>query len=423
MIGTTIAIAAVTALIALVAVLLVANLSLGNKPIDRPLDLLCSVADPAFERVMSTVLAPGLVAGNRPEVLVNGHRIFPAMLEAIRSARRSITLETYIYWSGSIGHEFSDALAERARSGVEVKVLIDWFGSRLDDRLLEQMQAAGIELQRHNPPRWNTLTRINHRTHRRLLVVDGRTGFIGGAGMGDKWQGDAEDPDHWRDSHCRVEGPVVAQLQSAFIGNWAKATGEVLCGPRYLPELQPAGNARAHVFAASPGSSKSMQLMYLMSIGSAAKSIDLSAAYFLPDEVATAALLAAARRGVRLRIIVPGRHIDKKVVRWASRSLCGPLLEAGADIHEYQPTMFHCKVMVVDALWVSVGSTNFDSRSFSINDEANLNVFDAEFAARQIEVFETDLKRAERITLADWRARSWSERLLGSAAALFTSQL
>ena len=406
------------------ALLLMLNLSLGNKEIDQPLQRRHVVADPRFTQVMSAVLSPPLVAGNRVGELINGNEIFPAMLGAIRAAEQSITLETYIYWSGTIGKEFSAALAERARHGVAVKVLLDWIGSELDDELLEEMRAAGVEVRRYNALSWSSLARMNHRTHRRLLVVDGRVGFIGGAGMGDKWRGDAGGPDHWRDTHFQVEGPVVLQLQSAFIDNWLQTTGEVLHSTRFLPAPAAAGTSEAQVFAASPGGgSKSMQLLYLMSITSAARSIDLSAAYFVPDEVALQSLLSALGRGVRVRILMPGPHMDKAVVRRASRSLWGPLLHAGAELYEYQPTMFHCKVMVVDALWVSVGSTNFDSRSFSINDEANLNVYDAAFARRQVEVFENDLAQSRRVTLESWQARSAWDKALDAAASLLSSQL
>jgi cardiolipin synthase len=265
---------------------------------------------------------------------------------------------------------------------------------------------------------------MNHRTHRRLLVVDGRVGFIGGAGLADKWSGDAQDPEHWRDTHFRIEGPVVTQLQSAFIDNWIATTGEVLHSLHYLPRVADSGGAQAQLFTASPGGgSKSMQLMYLMAITSAAKSIDLSAAYFIPDEVALKSLVAALQRGVRVRVILPGPHMDSFLVRHASRALWGDLLAHGAEIHEYQPTMFHCKVMAVDGLWVSVGSTNFDSRSFSINAEANLNVFDAAFAAALTAIFEDDLRQSRRISLDEWQNRSWWTRTLDAAATLLESQL
>ena len=407
-----------------VVTLLVANLSLGDKEIEKPLQRLYPVDSPEFQWIMGAALTPPLVGGNQVQALVNGNEIFPAMLEAIRSAETSITLETYIYWSGSVGRQFTDALIDRSKQGVRIKVLLDWFGSSLDEDLLEAMRAGGIDIQRYNPPAWHNLQRMNHRTHRRLMVVDGRVGFTGGAGLSDKWSGDAQGPEHWRDTHFRVEGPVVTQLQAAFIDNWIATTGEVLHSSDYLPQVADTGKTLAQLFTASPGGgSKSVQLMYLMAITSAATAIDLSAAYFVPDEVALKSLVAALKRGVRVRIILPGPHMDSFLVRHASRALWGDLLAHGAEIHEYQPTMFHCKVMVVDGLWVSVGSTNFDTRSFSINDEANLNVYDAPFAAAMTTIFEDDLSKSRRISFEEWQDRSWWTRALDATATLFKSQL
>ncbi|MEP7274952.1 MAG: phospholipase D-like domain-containing protein [Betaproteobacteria bacterium] len=325
---------AATAIASLLATLVVLNLSLGNKPIDTPPARVFSVADPQFQRFMGSVLTPDVVPGNRAQELLNGDQIFPAMLGAIRAAQETITLETYIYWSGAIGREFSAALRERAGHGIRIHILLDWVGSDLDDPILAEMRESGIEVRRYNKPAWFSLGRINHRTHRRLLVVDGGIGFIGGAGIGDKWRGHAQGPEHWRDTHFQVWGPVVTQMQSAFIDNWIRATGQVLHREGYLPKISPQGFLPAHIFTSSPGGgAKSMQLMYLMSITSAATSIDLSAAYFVPDEVALEALEAALKRGVRLRIIVPGPHMDKEIVRRASRATWGRLLAGGrADL-------------------------------------------------------------------------------------------
>jgi cardiolipin synthase len=408
----------------LAAVWLALNLTLGNKQIDTRLTRLYPVADEQFPRAMGTILGSALVPGNQVQELLNGDQIFPAMLGAIRSARESITFETYVFWSGSIGHEVAEALSERAEAGIKVHILLDWIGGYLDDALLARMQHAGAEVRRYNAPHWYNLHRLNNRTHRKLLVVDGKTGFTGGVGIADPWRGHAQDPQHWRDTHFRLEGPAVAQMQSAFIDNWMQATGEVLHGKAYLPELAAAGSQTAQVFTSSPGGgAESMQLMYLLSIAAAAESIRLSASYFVPDNAAVNTLVAALQRGVRVRIILPGPHIDRAIVRRASRAGWGKLLAAGAEIYEYEPTMYHVKVMIVDALWVSVGSTNFDNRSFSINDEANLNVYDAAFARRQIEVFENDLAQSRRITLEEWQNRPWPDKLLDFAASLLSSQL
>jgi cardiolipin synthase len=374
---------------------------------------------------MGVLLGPPILDGNRFEVLLNGDAIFPAMLAAISGAHETITFESYIYWSGSVGRAFAEALAERARAGVRVHLLLDWLGSsKLDASQLALMQTAGVEVRRFHEPRWYHLARLNNRTHRKLLIVDGRIGFTGGVGIADEWSGDAQDPAHWRDTHFRAEGPVVAQMQAVFMDNWIKVTGNVLHGAGYFPAVPLAGSSRGQMFSSSPeGGSESMRLMYLLAITAATRSIDLSSAYFVPDALTQAALVSAAKRGVKIRIITPGEHMDAETVRRASRAGWGDLLRAGVAIHEFQPTMFHCKVLVVDALWTSVGSTNFDSRSFALNDEANLNIDDAAFAHRQIEIFEADLARSRPVTLQQWEQRPLSEKLLEHAAALLRTQL
>jgi len=414
-----------TVLATTLAVLLIANLTLGDKRIDQRVAALYPVTDAQFRRSMNVLFGPPLVGGNRVEALLNGDRIFGDMLKAIRGARETITFESYIYWSGDTGAAFTRALAERARAGVKVHLLFDALGSgKIDDQAVKEMKAAGVEVERYNPWRWDTLARINNRTHRKIMVVDGRVGYTGGAGIADEWSGNAQDAEHWRDTHFRVEGPVVAQMQAAFMENWIEVTGHVLHGDAYFPELARAGGQAGQFIVTSPGGgSESMQLMYLMSIAAAAKSIKLEAAYFLPDEVEIRTLVEAARRGVRVQIIVPGKQTDSPAVRRASRSTWGELLQAGIEIYEYQPTFFHCKVMIVDELWVSVGSTNFDDRSFSVNDEANLNVYDREFALAQARIFADDLAQAKRIAYEDWKNRPWTEKLWENTLGLVRSQL
>ncbi len=412
-------------LLSSVAWLVMLNLTLGNKQIDALIKSPHSVSQPQFLRMMGALLGPPIVGGNRVQALRNGDEIFPSMLEAIRAARQTITFETYIYWSGSIGQEFADALMERARAGVRVHVLLDWWGSDdIAELHLGQLRAAGVEVRRYNPPRLTTLARMNHRTHRKLLVVDGHTGFTGGVGIADAWRGHAQDSQHWRDTHFRVVGPVVTQMQAAFLDNWIAVTGKVLHGAAYLPPIEPSGTQAAQVFTSSPGGgAESMQLMVLMSIAAARHTVRLSMAYFVPDNVAIATIVAARQRGVKVQMILPGRHSDRAILRRASRFEWGPLLRAGVEIHEYQPTMYHCKVMIVDGLWTSVGSTNFDSRSFSVNDEANLNVHDAAFARDQSLIFDDDLKHSRRVTLAEWEARPWRDKLMDTLAATLSSQL
>ncbi len=408
-----------------IAVVVLLNFISGEKKIDKRIEPLYAISDPQFLRSMGNLLGPSLLPGNRVGGLRNGREIFPAMLAAIRQAQRTITFETYIYWSGEIGREFVDALTERSKAGVKVHVLLDWVGSiKMDGELIQQLEESGVQVRRYHPPRWYTLSRMNNRTHRKLLVVDGEIGFTGGVGIADNWLGDAEDEDHWRDSHFRLDGPAVAQMQSAFLDNWMKTDGEVLHGEDYFPVLRPAGDALAQLFRSAPNEgSESVRLMYLLSIASARHSLRIAASYFIPDDLSVETIVAACRRGVRVEIVVPGTKIDTEVTRRASRSRWGPLLKAGVVIHEYRPTMYHCKVMIVDDVWVSVGSTNFDNRSFRLNDEANLNVFDRTFAQQQIEVFDADRARADEITLEQWSRRPLTEKTIEWLAGLLRSQL
>jgi cardiolipin synthase len=416
---------AVTAALTLLLVALAANFKTPEKALERKIEHRYAVADPQFRREMGVMLGPGIVPGNLVEDLENGEEIFPAMLEAIRAAQKTITFETYIYWSGDIGTRFADALVERARAGVAVKVMVDWAGSmKMEDALLQRLKDAGVEVHQYRPLKWYNLGRLNNRTHRKLLVVDGSVAFTGGVGIADQWEGHAQDPEHWRDLHFRIRGPVVAQVQAAFNDNWIKTTGVVLNGADYFPPLERVGEMDAHMFIASPaGGSESMHLMYLMAIAAAERSIDLEAAYFVPDELIIKALVAARLRGVRVRVIVPGKHIDSDTVRLASKAHWGDLLLAGVEIHEYQPTMMHNKLLVVDGLMVSVGSTNFDLRSFRLNDEASLNVYDPAFAARMTEVFEADLKPTVRYDYEKWKARPLKEKLFERFILPLKSQL
>jgi cardiolipin synthase len=401
------------------------NLTTGERKIDREIESLHGVEDEQFQREVGHLLGPPILAGNRVDTLINGKEIFPAMLDAIRGAERTIVFETFIYWKGDIARELTEAIAERARAGVRVHMLLDWLGSKkMDEALIQEMKDAGAEIERYHPIRWYNLDRINNRTHRKLLVVDGRIGFTGGVGIADEWLGNAEDPDHWRDNHYRVEGPVVAQMQAAFTDNWMKTRSRVLHGDNYFPPLEEAGQCHAQMFRSSRSEgSESARLLFLFSMAAARRTLYIGSAYFVPDDLAVQTLIDAKERGVQVEILIPGRHIDTKVTRRASRSRWGKLLEAGIEIWEYQPTMFHCKLMVVDECWTSVGSTNFDNRSFRLNDEANLNVLDRSFAERQIEIFQRDKKRAKLITLEEWRRRPFSEKVIEHAAGLLRSQL
>ncbi len=416
---------AITVLVTSLVLVLLQNFKTPDKVVEHRFEHHYAVSDPQFRREMSVLLGPTIAHGNQITALHNGKEIFPAMLLAIRSAQVSITFETHIYWSGEAGDEFSQAFSERARAGVPVSVLIDWVGStKMEQSLLDSMQAAGVRLHRYRPLHWYNIGRMNNRTHRKLLVVDGRIGFTGGVGIADQWTGDAGDPEHWRDTHYRVEGPVVAQLQAAFNDNWIKTTGRVLNGPDYFPTLQVEGEMDAHMFVASPaGGSQSMHLMYLRAIAAAGATIDLAASYFVPDRLLIKALIAARVRDVRVRILLPGPHIDSFTVKVASKAEWGELLQAGAEIHVYQPTMLHTKLLVIDDAFVSVGSTNFDIRSIRLNDEASLNIYSSDFATQMTAVFEADLLAAESYSFAHWQSRPWREKFYEKVMLPIRSQL
>ena len=402
-----------------------ANFVRSEKKVEQVVESPYGVRDEQFTRSMGALLGTALLAGNTTTELLNGDRIFPSMLEAIAGAQSTITFETFIYWSGEIGQKFADALIERARAGVKVRILIDWVGSvKMEEALLEQLRNAGCKVQRYHELKWYHLTRLNNRTHRKLLVIDGRIGFTGGVGIGDEWLGDAQDPEHWRDTHFKVVGPVVAQMQSVFMVNWIKSHAVVEHTADFFPPIEPAGTQFAQMFHSAPDEgSENIRLMYLLSIACARESILLEQSYFLPDDLIIEMLVAAARRGVHIEVIAPGENTDTPHVRQASRSRWGPLLEAGIELYEYQPTNLHAKVMVVDGVWSSVGSTNFDNRAFRLNDEANLNIHDREFAAQMVRTMAADKTKSQRITVDQWKSRAWHVKAQDRFWSLFRQQM
>ncbi|HKQ38500.1 MAG TPA: phospholipase D-like domain-containing protein [Verrucomicrobiae bacterium] len=410
---------------AFLATIIGINLKGGEKQIRYHLDQRLDVSTPAFIDSMGHLLGPQLLSGNEITAYQNGDQIFPPMLEAMRAAQKTITFETYIYWEGQIGRAFTDTLCDRARSNVKVHVLMDWVGTdRIDKTYLEEMRRAGVQVERFHPPRWYNLSKLNNRTHRKLLVVDGKVGFTGGVGIADPWLGNADRTDHWRDSHYRIRGPAVAQMQAVFNDNWIKARAEALYGSDYFPKLEPAGDSLAQVFHSSKGEgSESVRLMYLLSIASARKHIRLAASYFVPDSLAIQTLVAARKRGVKVEIIMAGEKTDAPAVRSASRSRWQDLLNAGVEIYEYGPCRYHCKVMIVDDVWVSVGSTNFDDRSFRQNDEANLNIYDPKFAAEQVVFFEQDRNNSKLVRLQDFKKRPLMTKIKDWTTGAFGSQL
>jgi len=383
------------------------------------------VRDVDFLQTMHALTGSPLQPGNKIEILKNGVRIFPSMLSAIRNATKTITMEFYIYWDGEMARTFAEALAERARAGVEIKIVLDAVGSAFMSRsLIDFLIGNGVDVEWYHPIRWYTLSRANHRTHRKLLIVDGRVGFTGGVGIADEWLGDADSPNHWRDTMVRVEGPAVIQMQFAFMDNWVKSRGEILTGLAYFPQQKTAGNQLAQVIKSSPSEgSSTVKLLYIISIVSAQKSISINNAYFVPDSDTIRAMEGAVRRGVEVRVIVPGHRIDTTIVRYASRLHYERLLHRGVRIFEYQPTMMHAKTMVVDGIWSTVGSSNFDDRSFRLNDEVNVNIFDETLAAEMDAMFEEDLKRCAEITIGRFTRRSIMARIKESAAGLVKRQL
>jgi len=383
------------------------------------------VRDLAFLQTMHALTGTALSEGNRVEVLKNGVRIFPSMLSAIKAARKTINLEFYIYWDGQIGRTFAETLAERARAGVKINVVLDAVGSSdMSQDLIDFMQRNGINVEWYHPLRWYTLSTVNHRTHRKLLVVDGEVGFVGGIGIADNWLGDADSKDHWRETVVRVEGPVVTQMQFAFMDNWVKSRGELLTGLDYFPQLQKRGDCLTQVLKSSPSEgSSATKLMYIVSIVSAQKTIYINSAYFVPDSDTIRALEGAVRRGVDVRVIVPGEYTDVPIVRHAGRLFYSQLLRRGIRIFEYLPTMMHAKTMVVDGIWTTVGSSNFDDRSFRLNDEVNVNVYDESIAAQMEQMFFEDVARSEEITPRRWLKRSWVNRLKERVAGWFKPQL
>jgi len=402
-----------------------ANLATTEKRLlYRPRRLYTS-GDADFRRALGILLGPPLVSGNHVTPLVNGSQIYAAMINAIRTAQTNITFETFVF-RDAIGATFVEELSAAAKRGVRVHMLLDWLGSRtMDSSLLANARAAGCDVQIYHPPSWYHLGRLNNRTHRKIMVVDGKVGFTGGVGMGVEWRDGLNGLPPWRETHFRAEGPVVAQMQAVFVDNWIKATGRVLHGAEYFPKLSnTCGEMEAQMFGSSPvGGSESMHLMVLLALTAAKTSIDIENAYFVPDRLTVEALCSAARRGVRIRIVVPGRHTDAPLGRWAAQGLYGELLSAGIQLYEYQPTMMHCKVLVIDGVWSSVGSSNFDDRSFRLNDEANLNVFSTELAREQLRLIDADIQNSRRMVLKKWRHRKFGRRINERLALLLRSQL
>jgi cardiolipin synthase len=375
----------------------------------------------------SALPGPPMTPGNRIEILENGDGIFPPMLEAIGAAKKTVNFEAYIFWSGEVGTRFRDAFLQAAARGVEVRVLLDAVGSssKLKESDADAMEKGGVRVQYfHSKKPWKVWV-LNHRNHRRVMVVDGTVGFTGGVGFADEWAGDADSPEHWRDTQARVEGPAVRGLQRAFQENWSEVTGEPLVGDEFFPALPQPGSLSAAVVPSSPLSAISgAGRVYAISLAAAAKEIWIANSYFVPDDETTGLLVAAVKRGVDVRVIVPSDvHNDVPATKAAGRASYGPLLAGGVKMFEYEPTMFHPKTMVVDGIFSTIGSANFDERSFHLNEEINLFVYDARFAADMRARFERDLAKCEPYTFAMWKARPFPKRFTEWLAGPFRSEL
>jgi cardiolipin synthase len=363
--------------------------------------------------------------GNAVEVLQNGDGFFPPLLRDIAAARSTIHLETFIWEDGKIAREIAGLLARKARGGLEVRLLVDASGGRhLKGEVLEMLESAGVRVAHFHPLRISNLGRLNNRDHRKLAVIDGRIAYIGGHCIADDWLGNAQDRRHWRDTALRITGPAVARLQACFAENWTEETGEIPAGEKYFPELEPAGTTPAHVAYTSPsGSVSSVQILYYLAIKAARREIVIQNPYLLPDREAIAALEEAVRRGVDVKIMVPSDDAtDSAIVQHASHHHFGTLLERGVKIWEYDRTLLHQKVIVIDGIWASVGSTNFDDRSFELNDEVNIGVIDPNVAAQLRAAFAADLRHARQRTFEEWRNRPLSHKLMDGLAYLGRSQ-
>jgi cardiolipin synthase A/B len=388
------------------------------------------VKDPGELRVLLPSIAglthSALEPGNSMQVLQNGVQFWPALFRDIAAARETVHIESFIWYDGKLARDMAKLLADKARQGVEVRLLVDASGGRqLKGEVKEMMEKAGVQVAHFHPLRISNLGRLNNRDHRKLMILDGRIGYISGFCIADEWLGDARHKKEFRDTGLRIEGPVVNRLQGAFAENWIEETGEIPAGDRYFPKLPAAGPSTAHLAYTSPdGSVSAVQILYYLAINAARKEILIQNPYLLPDKQALAALEAAVDRGVDVRIMVPSDDAtDSALVQHASHHHFGTLMKKGVRVYEYQRTLLHQKVLVVDGLWSCVGSTNFDDRSFQLNDEVSLGVVDAAIASQLRAAFFQDLRHTRERKFDEWKDRSLWHKTVDGVAYLGRSQL
>ena len=371
-------------------------------------------ADDFLYTLQSTCQA-ALHHGNQVTIYTNGSEFYPAMIAAIRNATRSVNMECYIFQPGRVADQFIDALSDRARKGLNVTIVVDAIGSfNLWGRPVRRLRAAGCRIESYQRLRWYSLARFNNRTHRELLIVDGRVAFAGGAGIADWWAYPKGRRPAWRDTMAKFEGPIVAALQGVSAENWLECCGEILTGPEYFPNLDRVGETTAFVIRSSPSDrATASRVTFQLLMEGADREVRISTPYFLPDRALRRALVEIASRGVAVSVIVPGRRTDQRWVRLASRRMWGQLLAAGVQIYEYRATMTHVKVMIIDGLWAVLGTTNIDNRSFEHNDEVNVGLRDTVVAARLMKDYQRDLEHCQQITLERWRRRPIWEKVAG----------
>jgi cardiolipin synthase len=363
--------------------------------------------------------------GNHGEIFQNGDGFFPLLLREIAGAKKSIHYETYVWWRGDICREVAEALADRARKGVEVRLMLDAVGSlKMNRRLLRAMRKAGCKVARYHPIRVRDIGQLNKRTHRKLAVFDGSTALVCGHGMARQWTGNGQDRKHWRDTGVRLRGPIVNAVQSVFAQHWVEETQEVLVGEAYFPHLEHEGKMRMHMLSGAPlGGISDLELLFKMAIAGACKELIIQNPYFIPDDESCQLLERAAKRGVDIRVMIPGRVTDSAIVKHAGHHHFEDLLRRGIKLYEHQGTLIHQKIMIVDGLWSHVGSTNLDDRSFDINEEAGVGIVDQGIAAELKKVFEQDLEHCVELRCEDWCGRPLWHRLLDGFCYLISGQL